>query len=141
MIALVGILAGATPPVTTLDTVALATLLSLFFPLVVAFITKLTASDGLKAVVNFVGSGVLAVVAIWMVPNQAPVTWQLCLNTFIAALITSFATYKGFWKPTGISGTVATKSARFGLGPKPVLQTADKGAEDIVVQAGEDVRE
>ena len=117
-------------PYQSVDTVLIATIASLFIPLAVNFVTKYTASDGLKAVCNIVGVGLISVVALWINPSDVPITWQLCVNTFLASFATSFVAYKGLWKPTGVAGSIAAKTADFGVGSPPTMQTADKGAED-----------
>lgn len=115
---------------TTIDTVLVATLVSLFIPLVVNFLTKQTASDGLRAVINIVGVAVVSVLALWINPSGASITWQLCVNTFLSSLVVSFAAYKGVWKPTGVAGSITASTPNFGLGSPPTVQTESKGAEE-----------
>lgn len=115
---------------TYLDTRLLAMLVSLFVPLLVNFLSKKTASDGLKALINIVAVGVVSVLSLWINPSDQPVTLWLAVNTFIGSLIASFVAYKGIWKPTGVSGTIAEKTANVGFGSPPSVQTADKGAEE-----------
>lgn len=116
---------------TYLDTRLLAMLGALFIPLLVNLLTKKTASDGLKAVVNIIGVGLVTVLSLWINPSDQPPTLWLAVNTFLASLIASFVAYKGVWKPTGVSGTLSVKTASFGLGSPPVMETPDKGAEDM----------
>jgi hypothetical protein len=116
---------------TTVDTVALAGLLSLLVPLVVSAVTKQTASDGLRSVVNMIASALVAVLALWVNPGDGPVSWQTVVNTLIGALVVSLVAYKGFWKPTGVAGSVTVATSNFGIGPRPVLETDDKGAENV----------
>jgi hypothetical protein len=113
-----------------LDTRLLAMLAAAFVPLLVNLVTKTTASDGLKSVVNIVAVALTSVLAIWINPTDQPVTIWLVVNTFLLSLVTSFSAYKGVWKPTGVSGTVAAKTASVGLGSPPVVETADKGTEE-----------
>jgi hypothetical protein len=112
------------------DTVLIATLVSIFIPLVVNLLTKQSASDGLRSVVNIVGVALVSVCSLWINPSDTPVTWQLCVNTLLASFVASFASYKGLWKPTGISGAVAAKTANIGIGSPPVVETPYKGAEE-----------
>jgi hypothetical protein len=113
------------------DTVLLASLVSVLLPLLVNLVTKQTSSDGLRAAVNMVGVALVAVAALWINPSDVPVTWQLVVNTVLASFFASFAAYKGIWKPTGVSGSVTAHTANFGLGSPPVVETPNKGAEDL----------
>lgn len=114
-----------------LDVRLLAMLGSALVPLLVNFITKQSASDGLRSVVNIVATAVLTVLALWVNPSDQPVTLWLVVNTFLFALITSFSAYKGVWKPTGVSGSVTAATPNFGIGSPPAVETANKGAEDL----------
>ena len=111
-------------------TTLLANLASLAVPLLVNLITKASASDGLRAIVNIVAVAVLAALALWTNPGGGDVTWQLAAYTFLSSLVTSFTAYKALWKPTGVSGSLAAATANVGLGSPPTLQTPEKGAED-----------
>ena len=82
-------------PYQAVDTVLIATIVSMFIPLGVNFVTKYTASDGLKAVINIVGVCLISVVTLWINPSDVPITWQLCLNTFLASFATSFVRRAG----------------------------------------------
>lgn len=112
------------------STVLLATIVSLFIPLFVNLVTKKTASSGLKSVVSLVAVCLDSVVFLWINPGDTVITWQLAVNTFLAAFVANFAAYQGIWKPTGVSGTVVNATPNFGLDSPPVLETADKGAEE-----------
>jgi hypothetical protein len=114
-----------------LDTVLIASLVSIFLPIVVNFVTKQSASDGVKSVVNILGVALVSVCSLWINPSDVPVTWQLCVNTALASFVASLAAYKGVWKPTGVSGSVAAASSNFGIGSPPKLQTEQKGAENL----------
>lgn len=116
---------------TYLDTALIANLISIFIPLLVNLITKRSASDGLKTVVNIVAVALNSVVLLWVNPSGTPITWQLCVNVFLTSLIASFVAYKGVWKPTGVSGSIAASTGNFGLGSPPKMETANKGAEDM----------
>lgn len=116
---------------TYLDVRLLAMLASALVPLLVNFITKKSASDGLKSVVNIVAVAVVTVLAVIADPADQQVTWALLANTFLFSLVTSFAAYKGVWKPTGVAGTIADRTANVGVGSPPTFQTADKGQEDM----------
>lgn len=121
-----------------LDTVAIATLVSFFIPLLVSLAANRTASNGLKAVLNVVGTALVAVVALWMVPLPEGVvmSWTLIINTFIAAIVSSVVAYKGVWKPTGVTATIEAKTANVGVGSPPVMET-EEGVEQELAQDGE----
>lgn len=114
-----------------LNTVAIATLASFFVPLLVSFITKQSASDGLRAVLNIIGVALISVITLWVNASTQPVGWALAINTFILSLVTSVSAYKGLWKPTGITGSITAATPNLGLGSPPLLETASKGAEDM----------
>lgn len=114
-----------------LDTTLLAMLASLIVPLVVSLITKQTASDGVRSIVNIVATAIMAVLALWINPSDVPVTWQLVVNTLVLSLISSFSAYKALWKPTGVAGSITAKTANFGIGSPPTMQTENKGAEEV----------
>lgn len=113
------------------DTVLVATLASMFIPLLVNVVTKKSASDGLKTVVNIVGVALVSICSLWINPSDTSITWQLCLNTALSSFVASFVAYKGLWKPTGVSGSVAAATANVGLGSPPTLETDHKGAESL----------
>lgn len=115
-----------------LDTTAIATLLSLLVPLAVSAITKRTASEGLKSVVNIVATAVVATLALWINPGDIEITWAVVANTMLASFVASLVAYKGIWKPTGVTGTVAAATERFGIGtpPAPTMETDEKGMEE-----------
>lgn len=128
----------ATTDQTLLDAQTIALLSGVVIPLLVGLVSKLNASSGLKAIINAFLSAVAGTLA-----TVTQVTAPQVRDFVIAILSTwvvSVATYYGVYKPTGVAGTVAEKTAGFGLGSPPVLQTGDKGFEDIgplVADAGE----
>lgn len=120
-----------------LDTVAIATVISFFIPLLVSLITKRTASDGLKAAINVLATALVAVAALWMVPSpEVQITVVLVVNTFLSSLVASLVAYKGVWKPTGVTATIEEKSARFGVGSPPTVQTEEGEAAEANEEAG-----
>lgn len=128
------LVAAAEAAAVPLDTVTIAALVSFFVPLLVSAITKRTASDGLKSVVNVVATAVVAVVALFTVPLPDGVTlsWTLIANTFLGSIMASLVGYKGVWKPTGITTTIEAKTANVGLSSPPVAETKEGIAEDVV---------
>lgn len=129
----IALVAAETATAVPLDTVAIATLVSFFIPLLVSLITKRTASDGLKSVVNIVATALVAVVAIFTVPLPPGVmlSWTLIVNTFIASIVSSIVGYKGVWKPTGVTITIEAKTPNVGLGSPPVMETPEQVAADV----------
>jgi hypothetical protein len=115
--ALVGVVIEDTQAVASyLDVRQIAILASLLIPLGVSLLSKKTASDGIKALLNITGSALVSALAIWINPNNQPVTVWLFINTFLAALAASFISYKALWKPSGVTEAIATKTANIGLG-------------------------
>lgn len=117
---------------TVLDGRAIAALVGVFLPLLVQAITKQTASSGLKAVLNLIGSALVTVLAFVLEPGNTVVNWVTVTNVFIAAFLVSAGSYKFIWQPTGVTGTIADKTSNFGVGSPPTLETADKGEEEGV---------
>lgn len=99
-----------------LDTTAIAALVAFFVPLLVAAITKRTASDLVKSAVNIVSVAIVAVIALVLSPGDGPLSWQMIVNTFITALVAALVAYKGVWKPLGATAAVGSTTAGFGLG-------------------------
>lgn len=120
-----------------LDTVAVATVVSFFVPLLVSLITKRTASNGLKSVVNILATAVVAVISLWQVPGPGvEISLVLVVNTFLGSLVASLVAYKGLWKPTGVTATIEQKSARFGVGSPPAVQTEEGQVEEMIKERG-----
>lgn len=131
------LVAAAAAASTQLDTVTISALISLFMPLAVSFITKRESTDGLKALTNIVATALLAAVVIVLVPpDGTQFSWTLVANTFVASLLTSFMAYKGIWKPTGVTASIAEKSAGFGLGSPPTVETQAGLVENNETQVG-----
>lgn len=94
--------------------VGLATLAAgVLIPIVVNIVTKEVASSSVKSVLLLVLSAVagLATVAI---SGGGVVTDAALLNAAVTFVV-AVASYYGFWKPTGVSRTLAEKGSDFGL--------------------------
>lgn len=112
-------------PKAQLDVSAIASLISLFIPLFVAFVTTRYASSRLHSLVSVASSAVTSVLAIWISQPATHVTYQLIVNTFVISLVTSVASYKGVWKPLGATDAVKNATPNFGLGTtEPVAISA-----------------
>jgi hypothetical protein len=122
-----------------LDVRQIAILASLLIPLDVSFLTKQAASDAIKAVVNIAGSALVSALAIWINPSGQEVTVWLFVNTFLAAVVTSFVAYKAVWKPSGVTASIAEKSADFGLGKEVIPVNEDDDTDTHVVDDDEHV--
>lgn len=77
-------------------------LIGTLIPIVVALVTKSTASPGTKAVVNLALSAVSAFGAEYV--NSVNFVWQQALLTTVTTFAVSVATYYGLWKPTRVAG-------------------------------------
>lgn len=106
------------------DLTAIASLISFFVPVVVALITKDSASPALKALVNAVGVAVVAVLTLWINPTDLDITWQVCVNTFLASLVVSAGAYFMLLKPLDVTGSLSRSTAGFGIGGKNNYDTA-----------------
>lgn len=111
-----------------LDPTNLARLLGILVPLLVALVTKKVASQGLKGVLNLLLSAVAGSTA-YLVAHDGGYNFEGFFNQTLDAFIASITAYYGLIKPTGLAGTVAEKTANFGFGSPPTLETDDKGAE------------
>lgn len=113
----------------TLDLQALSVALGLFVPLVVQLLSKLHASEGLKSVLNLVVSALVTVMSL-VITSTDHINLRTVIITFVNVFVSSLVAYKGFYKPTGIAGSIASATANIGIGSPPELETEDKGAED-----------
>lgn len=101
-------------------------------PILVGLLTKSSASAGLKATLNTVIAAF--VTAATTIVDHADADVATVVRAFILTSVTAGAMYYNVWKPTGIAGTVAAKTAGFGLGSPPELETQEKGLEDVRVE-------
>lgn len=109
------------------DATNLVRAIGVFLTLVTAVLTKKMASSGLKSTVTAVLAAVTGSL-VYLVGEDGALDWTGFVNGFINAYVPAIAVYYGLFKPTGLAGSVAQATRRFGLG-KPVLETDDKGAE------------
>jgi hypothetical protein len=93
----------------TLITIVSGTLI----PILVALVSKLNASPGLKAILNFGFSAIVAAIAL---ENEASFNWRSFTINFALTYLVSIATYYGLFKPTGVTQTVAEKTKDIGIG-------------------------
>ena len=93
----------------TLITIITGTLV----PILVALVSKLNASAAVKAILNFGFSAVVAAIAL---EHEADWNWKSFAVNFALTYLVSIATYYGLWKPTGVTGSVAAKTADVGVG-------------------------
>jgi hypothetical protein len=112
------------------DATSVARLLGLVIPLLVGVLTKRYATSGVKAVVNVALSAFTGSVGYLVAANGHDYNFAGFVNSFLSVMLVSMASYYGLWKPTGVAGTVAVKTAKFGIGSPPTLETDDKGKED-----------
>ena len=115
-----------------LDVAVLNKVVALFLPLLVGVVTKKVSSAGLKSSLLFVLSGVSGLVTTW-IEADGKIPASQFIDSMLTTLMFAIAMYYGVWKPTGIAGTVIEKTRNFGIGspPGPVMETVDKGQEDV----------
>lgn len=111
-----------------LDAQTISLLCGLAIPLLVGLLTKVNAADGLKAVLNALLSALAGVLAAFTQTGLAEPDLKTVVVSVLSTWVVSVATYYGVWKPTGVAGTVAAKTPRFGFGSPPDLETEDKAA-------------
>ncbi len=98
------------------DTQLISILVGLGLPLVTGVVTKLRAGSAVKAVANAV---LIVVTGILVSLTQEPEKGLALYDTLYAiafAGISSWASFLGFWKPTGIAGAVQSSTAELGFG-------------------------
>jgi hypothetical protein len=116
--------------IVSFDSQTVALVVGVVIPLVVGALTKMRAPDGLKAVLNLGLSALTALLSTAVVDGG-----EFLLKEFLTLLAmtwgTSIVSYYGLHKPTGLAGSVATATSGFGVGPKPSMETDEKGNESI----------
>lgn len=120
------------------DPQTLTRMLGIAIPILVGVVSKKVASQGLKATLNALLSAIGGSL-IYLFAADGALNAAGFVNAVINTFLVSIATYYGVWKPTGLAGTVAEKTANFGIGPSPVLETEDKGAENPPEAAGDPI--
>ncbi|CAB4176523.1 hypothetical protein UFOVP978_39 [uncultured Caudovirales phage] len=97
-----------------MSTEAIALIGGLLVPVLVAILTKLNASRAVKAISN----AFLSAVAAWIatVMPGSPISWKQAGISILTAWGVSTLSYYGFWKPTGITSSVASQTENFGVG-------------------------
>lgn len=111
-----------------IDDLTINFLVGAVIPLLVGLLTKLKASSGLKAIMNFGFSATTGVLTTLL--GGGTITVKEMITKIFMTWFASIIAYEGLQKPTGIAGTVASIAPTLGIG-KPRLETADKGAEDL----------
>lgn len=86
-------------------------LVAFLLPLVVGLLTKSTLSDGAKAVIMIVLTGVASLLS--QVDSNAGILTVEMLVTWIGTITVTISTYYGVWKPIG-AGNIAPD---VGIGP------------------------
>lgn len=114
------------PDLLTANAETVARLLGLLIPILVALVTKSSASSGLKGVLNFVGSA-LAGSTVYLVAQDGGYDWRGFVNASINTLLVSAASYYTLYKSTGVTDTINVKTGKFGIGRPPVVETDEKG--------------
>jgi hypothetical protein len=84
-----------------------ALIVGFFLPIVIAFLVQSGWSQRLQAVAAFV---VCAVAAAGTAYFQGDLTGRRFVEAGLVILVTTIATYKGFWKPTGVAPGIEGKT-------------------------------
>jgi hypothetical protein len=87
----------------------LAILVQVILPIVVAVVTRSTASAGTKAITLLALTGVTQFVSAW-IDNFDKFDWKDVLLNVLVGFLISVATHFGLWKPSGVTGTDGTAS-------------------------------
>jgi len=92
------------PVASSISTVQVVSILiGTFIPILVALVTKSTATPRVKALVNLALSAASGFGAEFI--NSANFVWQQALLTTVVTFAVSVATYYGLWKPTNVAGS------------------------------------
>lgn len=97
------------------DVTVLNFIVGALVPLLVAVLSKVNASSGLKAVLNL-GLSILAGVASTLLLTDGETTFLGIATSAITVYLASGVTYQNLWKPTAVAPAVAEKTSGFGLG-------------------------
>lgn len=84
-----------------------ALVVGFFLPNVIALVVQSGWSQRLQSVAAFV---VCAVAAAGTAYFQGDLTGRRFVEAGLVILVTAVATYKGFWKPTGVASGIEAKS-------------------------------
>lgn len=98
----------------TLDLATWAFLGGTIVPILVGILTKIDAHPGLKGGINVLLSAVAGLIATAI--TQDGVLTQEAIVAGFMAFVASIATYYGFLKPSGVSGSVQSSTAKVGVG-------------------------
>lgn len=122
---------AGTPSKQILDAQTISLLVGIVIPLLVGLLSKIHASSGLKAVINAALSAVAGAFSAFASTGFSATDWKTLVTSIVTTWVVSVATYYGVYKPTGVAGSVIAKTPNFGLGSPPVVETGEKGAEDV----------
>ena len=105
----------------------LSLFIGVFIPILVDVVTKRLAHPAVKAAMLVLLAGLSGFLTEWMGAEQADVAfnWTAALLTWLVTFVTGVATFYGFWKPAGISGSAgkvqdATGNAGVGSNKEPI---------------------
>lgn len=76
-------------------------------PPVLAFVIQTGWSQRLQSVVAFAAAAVAGAATAYF---QGELTKERFVESGLFVLVTTIATYKGFWKPTGVAPAIETKT-------------------------------
>lgn len=120
LLALFALTAGPAAAVTSSGGFALpsATTLAagvgILIPLLVSLVTKERAPTWVKSLTNLVLVAAASAITVWNTGTQH--TWRAYAAAFVAALVTSATSYVSVHKPLGITDSIASVTAHFGIG-------------------------
>lgn len=98
-----------------LDVTVVAFIVGTVMPLLTAVLTKLSASSGIKAIVNLAlsaGAGVLAL----FTASGGKTTWYEIVGAVVAAYLASGVSYQNLWKPLKVAPALQESTQGFGVG-------------------------
>ena len=81
-----------------------ALIVGFFLPPIIAVIQKASWSDSVRAIVAFLACTIASLGTLYF--SGSVDAWANTPKVFLLVMVTTIATYQGFWKPTGVAGAI-----------------------------------
>ena len=102
-------------PVLELDATLTMLIVATLIPLLVGIVTKLGTHPAVKSIALIVLTTAASVLVVSTQADGVAVVSKATAITAIQSIVTAVATYFGVWRATGVSETLNTKTANFGI--------------------------
>lgn len=101
--------------IVTVDPAALSYAAGFVVPVLVAILAKQSAPPALKAILNAVLVCVAGLIAV-AIKQEGHLDLYGWAAAIAEAAVASWASYAGFWKPTGVAPSIHSATGKFGIG-------------------------